>query len=626
LTTPGHIVDSTVAFLKGHEPFARMAAKDLRFLAEHARLGYFPVGSMIIDPARGRTRDLHIIRRGHVRNYNPVTEGDDGILVPGECFPVAALAASSVGSRCFIATEDVFCFLVPEEQFNQLRASSAPFAEFCTQALASIVQQSLGQLRRVFNQRATEQHTLLEPVSRLVRRAPVYCSLETPVRTALQTMSEEKIGTIAVVNDKREPVGIFTLTDLLDRVVLRDVDLATPVSEVMTEAPGMIDESATAEDAMALMAQRGYHQLMLTRDRELTGVVSERDLFAMQRVSMRGILQAIRLARDEEGLGRVVPRIGELTDNLIAQGARAELLTQTITSVNDALTHRLFALLEPRFDLAGIEWCWLSLGSEGRSEQTIATDQDNALIFRSQGGAVDEARRRLLDFGQAVNRALADLGFPLCAGGIMGGNPAWCLSTEEWRGKFGAWIREPTPEALLNANIFFDFRPLTGDSSLALELREWLTGVIPGNRLFLGILVANALQAEPPLGVIRAFRTESDDGKGTIDLKTHGTRIFVDAARAFALGLGIGETNTSRRLRATGSRLNLDQRETAATVEAFQFLQMLRLRVQRDLIESDGDHNRLDPYALNELDQRVLRESLRQARGLQRNLEIVLGH
>jgi CBS domain-containing protein len=199
-------------------------------------------------------------------------------------------------------------------------------------------------------------------------------------------------------------------------------------------------------------------------------------------------------------------------------------------------------------------------------------------------------------------------------------------------------MREPTPEALLAANIFFDFRPLAGDSTLAERLRGWLDATSSENKLFLRMLVANALQAEPPLGWIRTFRTDEGEFAGTIDLKTHGTRIFVDAARAFALALGIGDTNTSQRIRAAGRRLNRDEREIAASVDAYHFLQLLRLRAQRGGLELPATDpgggaqrprqalNRLDPYALNEIDQRMLREAFRQARVLQTHLDQTVGH
>jgi CBS domain-containing protein len=268
----------------------------------------------------------------------------------------------------------------------------------------------------------------------------------------------------------------------------------------------------------------------------------------------------------------------------------------------------------------------------------VATDQDNAIVFRCDPGQVERGRKTLLEFAWNANAVLAELGFPLCPGNIMASNPDCCLTLDEWRGRFAGWVREPTPQALLGANIFFDFRPLVGDVALAEVLRRWLDSTSGENRLFLRMLVANALQAEPPLGWIRAFRTDEGDGNGTIDLKTHGTRIFVDAGRAFALALGIGETNTAQRIRLAGRRLNRDEREIAATVDAYHFLQMLRLRAQRGALEGagpDGDRdaqrprhglNRIDPYALNALDQRMLREALRQARTLQTHLDQSVGH
>ncbi len=624
MSTPALILDSTVNFLKGHAPFSRMAGKELQFLAERVKLAYFPVGSTIVDPAAGMAQHLHIIQRGHVRNVNPAAPGDDLILGSGECFPVGALSADSLGTRRFEATEDVFCYQLAKADFDALRQMSAPFAEFCTQALASIVQQSLGQLRQHFSQRASEQQTLIQPLKVLVRRAPVYCSADTTIRAALKTMSAEKIGTIAVVDEGERPLGIFTLTDLMDRVALPGIDLDRPIAEVMTSKPGALDELSNAQDAMAVMARQGYHQIVVTREERIVGIVSERDLFALQRVSMRNVMQSIKLARDVTALKRIVRDIGALAENLIAQGAAAEPLTHTIAALNDALTHRLFELMTPQFDLQGLDWCWLSLGSEGRREQTVATDQDNAIIFECDEDEVTRARAVMLPFARAVNQALAELGFPLCPGDIMAGNRDWCLSADEWRAKFASWIREPTPTALLNANIFFDFRALVGNAALADALRAWLLGVTQENRFFLRMMVANALQAEPPLGVIRAFKTDEGEHAGTVDLKTHGTRLFVDAARTFALALGIAETNTTQRLRLAGKKLNIEERHIEGTAESFQFLQMLRLRAQRGDLSTEGG-NRIDPYALNQLDQRMLKEALRQARELQRRLQLTYG-
>lgn len=637
MAAPALIVESTLRLLCEHPPFSRMARKDLEFIAGRAQLAYFPVGTTIVDPADGVAVALFIIQRGHVRMENLAVAGDAEVRGPGECFPVAALATGTAGTRRFEATEDVFCYRLSRDDFEALREASPPFAEHCTRTLAGMLQQSLGQLRQNFAQRAVEQRSMLEPLRAVVRRAPVYCGAETSIAGALRTMQAERVRSIAVVDGERRPVGIFTLTDLLERVVLPGVDLARPVAEVMSRSPATVDEMSAAQEALALMAAQGYHQVMVTREGRLVGIASERDLFALQRVTMRNVLQSIQLARDVPALHGVSRDIDALADNLVAQGAAAEPITHTITGLNDALSRRLFELLLPRFALQGTDWCWLAVGSEGRREQTVATDQDNAILFRCAAAEVPAVRERLLAFARAANEGLAALGFPLCSGNIMAGNPQWCLEAGEWRAKFAGWMREPTPEALLGANIFFDFRPMYGATGLGAELRAWLAGIASESRLFIRMLVANALQAQPPLGVMRRFRTDDGEHPGTIDLKTHGTRIFVDAARAFALALGIEETNTSQRLRLAGRRLAVDERQTEAAVEAYHFLQMLRLRAQRGDFRPEprtagetaaqpvAGVNRVDPYALNALDQRMLKEALRQARSLQQQLEQAFG-
>ena len=633
MAVPEALVDSVARFLGGHAPFARLAAADLRYLSEHLRLAYFPAHAVIAETGAGDAALLHIVQRGHVR-YEP-RSGGGFVLGPGECFPLEPPADELGPGGRFVATEDVFCYQLEGQHLRALQARSPPFRDYCTASLESLSRASEVQLHRGFMDRALEQRTLLEPLAALLRRAPVACVPATSVQEALARMSAAGVGTIAVVDEAGKPLGIFTLTDLMERIALTGRPLTTPVGAVMTAAPASLDDQASAQDAMAVMAARSVHQLLVTREGVLSGVISERDLFALQRVSIRNVQQRIRTATDESLLHDAVRELGRLTDNLLAQGMGSEPLTRIISAINDTLSCRVLELAAQRFDLAALRWCWLSLGSEGRREQTVVSDQDNALIFAAHGGPAAAAalRARLLPFAGAVNDMLARLGFPLCPGRIMAGNPDWCLSEEEWRMRFDGWIREPTPEALLHANIFFDFRPLHGDHDLSLQLRAWLAGHAAGGRLFLTLMTANALQCPPPLGLLRTFRTDEGAAAGTLDLKTQGTRLFVDAARVLALTFGISETHTIRRLQQGGRALLLPERDLAGIAQAFEFLQLLRLRAQRGVLYPPGaeagvtpDINRIDPYALSDPDQRLLKESFRQARALQVLLERTAAH
>ncbi len=212
-----------------------------------------------------------------------------------------------------------------------------------------------------------------------------------------------------------------------------------------------------------------------------------------------------------------------------------------------------------------------------------------------------------------INDALAECGFTRCPGEIMACNPSWCLSLAEWQQRFSSWIRTPTPQALLNSSIFFDFRPLFGDFSLADALRDHLFQQAPKNRIFLHTLAANVLSVNPPLGRLGRFSSR------TIDLKKTGTRLFVDAGRLMALSTGMTPTATVERLRQAGDALHRRVHDIEADIAAFEHLQGLRLRQQ---LSGQGAPNVVEPQSLNSFEQRLLFESLSQAKLLQNTIKL----
>jgi CBS domain-containing protein len=189
--------------------------------------------------------------------------------------------------------------------------------------------------------------------------------------------------------------------------------------------------------------------------------------------------------------------------------------------LNDALTRRVIQLNLDNHNFDGIEWAWLAFGSEGRDEQTFSTDQDNGIVFAPpEGASIDALKQRFLAYALDVNKDLDRCGFPLCKGNIMASNPQWCLTLDEWKDQFSTWIRIPQPDALLNATIFFDFRPLFGQAELADAMRRHLLAQTAVNPMFLRAMAKNALDVEPPLGKIRDFLTDLEPGHpGKIDLK-----------------------------------------------------------------------------------------------------------
>jgi CBS domain-containing protein len=619
-----------MAFLKKHAPFNKMTTDANREFAEKAQIAFYPAGTEIVGPDSGPANFFYLIENGKVQARQSgevaVTEYSVMSLGVGESFPIGAVTARRPSTNAYVAVEDTFCYQLPADDFMVLMTTSPEFNLFCTQYIASLLNQSRQQLQQQFSQRASEQQTLNSPLSGIGSRSPITVAPETPLRAALETMSTAGIGSLVIAGEDRKPLGVFTRSDLLDRVVLADLALTTPIREAMSASPFMLEEHATAYDAMLAMATHGIRHVLVT-DAEggLTGVVSERDLFALQRVGLRQIRQAIESAQNVEALQHSASDVRQLSFNMLAQGIGAEQLTQFISALNDALTRRVLQLNLENHDFSGIDWAWLAFGSEGRDEQTFSTDQDNGIVFKCPDGVtVEEQRQRFLAFARDVNHDLDRCGFPLCKGNIMASNPQWCLTLDEWKEQFAQWIRVPQPEALLNATIFFDFRTLFGLPELAESMRRHLLMLASGNPMFLRAMAHNALDVEPPLGKLRDFKTDLEpDHPGKIDLKKYGSRLFVDVARIYALATGVHNTNTIQRLRLSSKRLNVRDEEVNALLEALNFIQLLRL--QHQYLEGkpgeQGD-NLIDPDLLNELDRRILKESFRQARKIQTRLKL----
>lgn len=464
------------------------------------------------------------------------------------------------------------------------------------------------------------------PLAALVRRAPVTAAPETPLREAVQLMSRHRVGSIIVADPASgRPLGIFTIRDLLHRVAAVACDLDQMLSQVMSATNLLLlDTRATVYQAALLMARHGVHHVIIVDDAgRVAGVVSQDNIHELQSGGGKDISAAIREARDMEALITASGAIRKLAETLLAEGTAAEPLTQLVSTLNDHLTVRIIELTRTEFSLPDVAWCWLAFGSEGRFEQTLSTDQDNGLAFAAPAAAgVDAVRATFVPFARAVNERLAACGFPLCKGNVMASNPELCLSLDEWQSRFKGWLAAGNPQALLNASIYFDFRPLYGAESLATQLRQWLLDHVPAAALFQRLMAEIALQTAPPLALFRDFSFDGNaDYPHTLDLKGGGARLFVDAARILALAAGIVETGTAQRLRALAEAGKLAGEDVAALVEGFFLIQQLRLRVQQEN-SAAGAANRVDPDALNELDRHVLKEAFRQARKLQERLRL----
>ena len=603
-------------------PFSKMAQKDVDFFLTSSSEAYFAPKEVILSPADGAPQFLYLIRQGRVsgRRDIPGIEETAFLLDAGSLFSIGSAFANRPVSTTYSAVDDCFCLLFPVDAMRQLALQSIPFGEFLNNRIWGLLQESRIALRNSFASQALAEQSLESRLGDLSLKKPLTIGPNKSLREALTLIHEKKVGSILIVEDQRTILGILTRYDVLSRVTLSNLDLSTPISAVMSKDVKTLTVDDTAEKAGLLMSRFNIRHLPVLDRGELVGIISERDLFSLQRLSLSNISSAIRGTDELAQLKKCADDIRQFARNLLGQGIQARQLTTLISHLNDVLAARLIEIYAAKHQLNMNQIAWIALGSEGRSEQTIATDQDNALVFSDT--VLASQREAYLRFAGEVNQALNECGYPLCKGNIMASNPELCLTQSEWLMRFSRWIEQGNPKDLLNASIFFDFRVLAGNADLLTPLKDYVTTKAAAIPRFIKLLADNSLNARVPLNWFGAIETTEIDDQKTIDLKLQGTAIIVDVARIYSLAHGIEATNTRERLAAVGRALHAPESESAAWITAFEFLQTQRLAVQIGEAKIGGNPNVIDIDKLNSVDRSILKEALSEVRSLQQRLQL----
>jgi CBS domain-containing protein len=619
-------IHGTMEFLQKFPPFNQMDTAHLAFLVEHCQLRFYAEGDSIIKPSDGPVEHFYIVKQGRVHGERPhsARRGTETTfeITAGECFPLAALIGERATRTEHLAAEDTFCLLLAKHAFIKLFAVSNPLRDFALRGVSSLLDQVNQQVQLRAVETLGAQYSLDTRLGELAMRQPIGCAPDTPLRDAVRLMHEQHVGSIVVLDPADKPLGIFTLRDLR-RVVADGVDLAQPIGNLMTPDPFHLAPDASAFDAAIAMTERHIAHVCLVEHEKLCGVISERDLFSLQRVDLVHLARTIRHAGKVETLAGLRSDIRLLVDRMLAHGASSTQITHIVTLLNDHTVCRVIELTLEDMGDPDIPFTWLCFGSEGRREQTLHTDQDNGILFEASDAAEAAAiRERLLPIAREINQRLAQCGFTLCKGNIMAGNPELCLSRQEWSRRFAGFVLEATPENLLGSSIYFDLRTIWGPDEGCEQLREELLRRVANNSLFQKMLAENALRQRPPVGRFRDFVVaRSGADKDTLDLKVQGLTPFVDGARLLALANGIGAVGTLERLRALIAKGVIDALDGAAYEEAYHFIQQTRMQQHQLQARDELPYsNRVDPDHLNHLDRRILRESFRQAQRLQSSL------
>ena len=413
----------------------------------------------------------------------------------------------------------------------------------------------------------------------------------------------------ALVTD--EPVGIVTDRDFLVRVLAQELGPKTLAHTVMSRPVKTLSVDTPVYSALLFMLQQNDHHLALTQEEQIVGIISADDLLRHQATSPLYFLRQLEQSEDpSKTLTRYALDVAGTVETLFKGGLDVAQIGRIVASLNGALVRKLLKLAEEELGPPPTPYAWIVFGSEGRKEQMLLTDQDNAVVYKED---TDEAREYFKALAEYVVTNLINAGFPPCPGGYMATN--WCQPLADWVHLFKSWVKTPEPESLLKACVFFDFHVVYGELSLKpLEQVLFKTGA---QSIFLAHMSRTALEFRPPLGLFKRIRSKA----GQIDFKKAGVAPIVAMARFYALEAGVRNRSTFKRLESAAEAGKLSREAAEALAETYRFLLELRLQEQlAKLRAGETPDNNIRLQSLSTREKLLLKEGFTVIREMQQSI------
>lgn len=621
------IVDRVTDFLRKHPPFDRIGAERLGKLAEGISIRYLKAGDMLFKEGEPGSGEVYVLRQGslELRQREGANDRLADLCDEGEVIGVRALLAEQPYLTSAVAAEECIVYSIPGTLLRKVLEAEPAAATFFAAGFAAgmpVVRRSMegtAQARIAFRPSPPGLRSGLLDTVRISGVKPVVtCTPDEPLRVAAERMTTNRVRAIVVVDTAHRPVGIITDTDFRRKVGTGLVSVDAPCGSVMSSPVITVEpERSLAELTLKMIGHRVHHLCVTadgTPEQPVIGILSEHDLVVQEGNSPGVLARRLKTATDANELAAIRDSAEALIMDYLKQEARTSFLSDLVTVLNDALIERAIELAQKELLQQGhaapdLSWCWLSLGSEGRGEQLVRTDQDNALVYADPEEAEREAVQSYFALLAArVNAMLEAAGFERCPAEMMASNSEWCRPLSAWKARFSQWIRTPEPKAVMLSTIFFDFRAVHGDRSLGSELADHIHAEIAQSALFLPMLAANALQNPPPLSFFRGLVVErSGEHKDRFDLKARGLMPLVDAARVLGLHKGIrGINHTGERFRWLAAQ-EPDQAELYhEAAKAFDIL--LRFRAESGFKRGDSGRY-IEPASLDRIQRQILRNA-----------------
>lgn len=617
------IIDRVIFFLKDYPPFSFLETEELEDIASHITVKHARKDEYLFEEGQPNKGYCLVLRQGNIRLYQQ--QGAKQELIdqcePGDIFGVRSILSDKpyvMSARC---EEDSLLYALEVSSFRKYLESHHKFALFFASGYASGQAVVRGEHQELYLKKVTPIKELPLQYSENV----ITCAVDTTVQDAAGLMQVAGVGSIVIADTKNCPLGIVTDTDLRNKVVAGALDLNTKVSAIMSSPVKTIAPHFLLSEVQIEMIRSQLHHLILTKDgshkSEIVGIVSDHDIMLSMQNHPAALIKAIRYSDDPERWAEIRDSAETLVLEYLEQEVSVSLISNLVTSINDTIIDKAISHALDKFPEAqDISFAWLSLGSEGREEQLLRTDQDNAIVFEDQEDN-NNAQKMLLQVAELVTGILQKCGFEKCPAEIMASNPQFCQPVSVWKKYFSSWIENPDPKAVMNSTIFFDYRTTYGNIKLQEQLDHYLEKAIAKHKIFLNHLAQNARHNPAPLSFFKKFVVEkSGEHKDSFDIKKRAMMPLSDAARVLCLeSAGPMVHNTVDRFRHLATRDASKARLYEEAAQAYEIF--MRIRAINGLKNRDSGRF-IDIESMNKLEKQILKNAFLPINDLQHMMEV----
>lgn len=626
------IAERILDFLKGYPPFNLIPKTILLEIAKKVEIHYFEKDQIIFSQNDNPHEHFYLIREGAIRLYR-FTDDKKHVLDicdEGDLFGLRPLIMKESYLMGAAANEETILYGIPIKFFNDIileypKVSQFLIASFATNTRDPFSKKHKGKLFANIKAIKKVENGFTEAQSVNYTLNPITCNASTTIKEAALIMTKNVINSI-VITEKNIPIGIITDKDMRTKIGTGRFKITDTAALIMTQPVITFKENLSVAEAQIALLKHNVSHLCITKDgtntSELVGILSEQDLNLIQGNNPLLLIKEIKKAKDAETLKYVRSKAADLTKGYIDQEIPIYFVTKVISEINTAITRRAIQLA---IKIIGkkppVDFAWFAVGSQGRKEQLLMTDQDNALVFENVKTTEYEAvKAYFLELATKVTEKLNIVGFDYCPANIMASNPKWCLSVKEWKQQFKEWIKDPIPEKILLSIIFYDFDLVYGNQVVYNKMAKSVLKNIEKDQQFLGFLGKATLDNPAPLGFFKQFLVEQDgENKDSFDIKARAIRPLSDAARILSLYYGLQITNTIARYEKLMEvePQNADLFESCAN--AFKIL--LHFRTSQGLANNDTGRY-VDINNLSKADRLKLKSCFKPIKNIQDSLKL----